>query len=221
MRLTPFALVFESIAQESFPKIRAAATSGGIDLLDRDAFLLIPDVLALLRELRSDEGVGEAMDQLAALLHHAYVLWDTGNLTLAISREQLAELAAQPSAIPAGPREAPRPYYAQFPERGIWAQVVPGTPAEPLDGCFIHLTPQGELRVLGVFGFRPERMGFSVVEAAGIRPEGLRRRDGSPLFSSTLSGGAAAGVYSLTGSEELLELGWRTRTFQAEPAETR
>jgi hypothetical protein len=55
----------------------------------------------------------------------------------------------------------------------------------------------------------PDRPGFSVVEVAGSRPSPLMRPDGSPLFSTTLPGGAAAGLYSLVGEEELLELGWR------------
>jgi hypothetical protein len=49
-----------------------------------------------------------------------------------------------------------------------------------------------------------------VVETQGPRPGPLARADGSALFSSVLAGGAAAGLYSVVGSEELLELGWRT-----------
>ena len=48
MRSTPFALVFEPITQDHFPKIRSAAGERGIDVLDRDAFLLLPDVVTLL-----------------------------------------------------------------------------------------------------------------------------------------------------------------------------
>jgi hypothetical protein len=33
------------------------------------------------------------------------------------------------------------------------------------------------------------------------------------LFSPVLSGGRSAGLYSLVGGEELLELGWRTRAL--------
>jgi hypothetical protein len=88
---------------------------------------------------------------------------------------------------------------------------VPGEPAEPLDGYFIHAAGE-ELRVLGVFGIRPDRMGFSVVEAVGERPGTLARPDGTPVFAPALPGGAAAGLRSLVGAEELLELGWRTWT---------
>jgi hypothetical protein len=71
--------------------------------------------------------------------------------------------------------------------------------------------------VLGVFGLHRDRAGFSVVEVTGSRPGALVRADGSGLFSPTLPGGVAAGLFSLTGEVELLELGWRTRTEAAEP----
>jgi hypothetical protein len=205
------------------------------DPLDRDAFLLIPEVIGLLRELRPEEGLGEAMDQLIALVHHAYLAWDGGSVTVAVSAEQLEELiaedheaaprsgaAASASVTAAASMTAvPRAYYAQLPERRIWAQVVAGETAEPLDGCFVHLAPNGELRVLGVFGLRLDRMGMSVVEAIGERPEALIRADGAPPYSPALPGGAAAGLRSVTGAEELLELGWRTRALAGVLAETR
>jgi hypothetical protein len=208
-RLTPFGLVFAPLAEERFPRIRTALEAAGRDPTDRDAFLMEREAVLLLRELRPEQGVGEGMDQLAALVHHAYVLWSGGLATLEIPSDQLAELL---EVTPSQPDAAgvPRAYYAQFPERRIWAEVITGQAPEPLDGCFVHSTPSGDLRVLGVFGLHPERLGFSVVEAAGPRPSGLARADGALLFSPTLPGGAAAGLYSLTGGEELLELGWRT-----------
>jgi hypothetical protein len=102
------------------------------------------------------------------------------------------------------------PAYVLVPERRIWAEVVLGVPHEPLDGCFIYAPPEsGELRVLGVFGLHPDRPGFTVVEAAGPRVPHLARPDGSALFAPLLPGGAAAGLYSLAGGDELLELGFR------------
>jgi hypothetical protein len=86
-----------------------------------------------------------------------------------------------------------------------------------MDGCFVH-EADGELRVLGIFGLRPDREGFSAVETAGPRPSELRRPDGTPLFSPVLAGGQAAGLYSIIGGEELLELGWRTRALAGELA---
>ena len=69
--------------------------------------------------------------------------------------------------------------------------------------------------MLGIFGLRPDRPGFSV--GGGDRARALRgstREDGTALFAPTLPGGAAAaGLCSLTGEEELLELGWRPRVW--------
>ena len=219
-RPTPFDLVFGQSAQEVFPKIRLALDQAGHDPRDRDRFMMVREVVTLLRELRPEEGLGEGIGQLAALLQHAYLFWEAGEPTIELSPDRLAGLlAASPSDEPAAARSA---YYIQVPERRIWAQVVSGQSHEPLDGCFVHSTSEGDgLRVLGVFGVHPDREGFSVVEAAGKRPTALARQDGTPLFSPTLPGGAAARLLSLTGEEELLDLGWRTQAFAGEvPAET-
>ena len=76
----------------------------------------------------------------------------------------------------------------QLLERQVWARVIDGQAAEPMDGCFVH-EADGELRVLGIFGLRRDRDGFSAVETAGPRPSELRRPDGTPLFSPVLAGG--------------------------------
>jgi hypothetical protein len=68
---------------------------------------------------------------------------------------------------------------------------------------------------LGVFGIHRDRQGFSVVEVTGHRPAGLARADGSQLFDPTLPGGRAAGLFSISGMEELLELGARSRELGA------
>jgi hypothetical protein len=209
-RPTPFDLAFEALTQTTFPAIKEALDQAGYDPRDRDAFLLLREVVTLLRDLRPDEGLGEGIDQLAALVQHAYLYWAAGASTVELSLEQLRELLTAPPepADTAFPLPA---FYAQVPERRIWAQVIPGQPHEPLDGCFVHfLADPTVLRVLGVFGVHPDRPGFSVVEVAGPRPVALARADGSALFAPILSGGAAAGLFSLAGEEELLDLGWIT-----------
>jgi hypothetical protein len=211
-RPTPLDLVFARTAGTVFPQVRAALAREGRDPADRDAFLMVPDVVTLLHDLRPEEGLGEGMDQLVALVHHAYLLWDAGALTLPLSPDRLSQLLEAKPEPAAEPDQPPRAYYAQLQDRQVWAQVVEDLPAEPMDGCFVH-TQGTELRVLGIFGLRPEREGFSAVEAAGPRPEGLQRPDGTALFAPVLSGGRSAGLYSLVGGEELLELGWRTRAL--------
>jgi hypothetical protein len=131
-RPTPFDLVFASTAETVFPRIRAALERGGHDAADRDAFLLVPEVVSLLHDLRPEEGLGEGMDQLVALVHHAYLLWDAGALTLPLSAERLASLLDSPVAEPPAPDDAPRAYYAQLQDRQVWARVVDDLPAEPI-----------------------------------------------------------------------------------------
>ena len=215
-RPTPFDLVFADFAQDRFPRIRTALDAGGRDAADRDAFLIEREAVLLLHELRPEEGLGEGIDQLAALLHHAYLFWDAGLQTVPVADEALPVLLDGGSPVPADAAGAPRAVYMEMPERRVWAVVMEGEPPEPLEGCFIHSTSGDELRVLGVFGLRPERMGFSVVETAGPRPGALARIDGSPLFAPAMAGGSAGGLYSLVGAEELLELGWRGRALAAE-----
>jgi hypothetical protein len=218
-RPTPFDLVFdETVVQTTFPQIRSALAAAGQDPRDRDAFLMLREVVSLIRELRPEEGMGEGIGQLAALLHHSYLFWEGGSVTHQLTEDQLRTLLQTPPPIGEGTADQPS-FYTQLPERRVWAQVIPGAPPEPLDGCFQYssLIP-GEVRVLAVFGIHPERPGFSVVEVAGARPLSLARPDGAPLYAPTLPGGAAAGLFSLMGEEELLDLGWRARAV-APPVE--
>jgi hypothetical protein len=212
-RATPFDLVFNRAAESSFPRIAASLAAGGHDPADRDAFLMDREVVTLLRDLRPEEGLGEAMDQMVALVHHAYLAWAAGGVTIFVGREPAEELLAK-WPEDADSKDVPA-YYAQFPERMIWAAVIENEAPEPLDGIFVSRVPGGGLRVLGIFGLRPERAGFSAVEATGGRAERLEREDGSPLFGPTLPGGAAAGLRSIVGEAELLELGWRTQSLAA------
>ena len=220
MRPTPFELAFGPSAQEVFPKIRLALEQAGHDPRDRDRFLMLREVVTLVRELRPEEGLGEGIDQLTALVHHAYLHWEAEARVIEVTAEQLTPLLRTITAT-GDKAEAPSAYYAQVPEHRIWAEVVPGHPPEPLDGCSVHSTSDGGvLRVLGVFGIHPEREGFSVVEATGPRPLALARPDGTEPFSPTLTGGKAAGLFSIMGDEELLDLGWRTSAqAAASPAE--
>jgi hypothetical protein len=220
-RPTPYQLFLAPIADESFPRIRGSLSAAGVDPADRDAFLMDREAVSLIRELRGDEALGEAMDQMVALVHQTYLAWDAGLVLLPLSEEAAESMLDGRPADPADPAEGgdgPRAYYAQLPERRVWASVIESEPPEPLDGCFVSRTPEGGLRVLGIFGLRPDRPGFSAVEVGGARPEGLARADGSALFSPTLPGGAAAGLHSIVGEEELLELGWRTTGLAAAAA---
>jgi hypothetical protein len=199
-------LVFHRLTHTTFPAIQKALDEQGIDPTNRDAFLLVPEVVTMMHDLRPDEGVGDAMDYLVALGHHAYLAWAAGSLTVRIGPDETETLLGNTRDEP-DLGASPKAYYAQFLEHEIWASVIEDQPAEPLDGCFVHSTPAGALRVLGIFGIRPERFGFSAVEAEGVRSDARTRQDGTPLFTSALGGGR---LHSITGTDELLELGWRT-----------
>ena len=91
-RPTPFDLVFGRSAPEVFPRIQAALEAAGYDPRDRDRFLMIREVVTLVRDLRPEEGLGEGIDQLAALVHHTYLHWLAGARTIELTSEGLAEL---------------------------------------------------------------------------------------------------------------------------------
>ncbi len=76
--------------------------------------------------------------------------------------------------------------------------------------------PGGGLFALAVFGLHPGQAGFSVVAVDGYPPTAPGREDGTPPFAPVLEGGAAAGLFSITGEEELLELAARTVPLAAE-----
>lgn len=206
-RPTPFDLVFSGLAPDRFPALREALTAAGADPRDRDAFLLTRPAMALLRELRPDDAeAGSGLEELTALVHHAYLTWAAGLCTWTVPAAELRRLltgATAPGAAPAGAG------YIQFPERLIWASLSAPGPWEPLDGCFVHPAADDRLQVLGVFGMHASRDGFTVAEARG-RPGTLTtRRDGTPLFAPSLEGGELANLHALVEPDELIELAAR------------
>ncbi|HKV74464.1 MAG TPA: hypothetical protein VJN95_08090 [Gemmatimonadales bacterium] len=213
-RTTPFDLVFGGLAEERFPAIRESLARSAADPNDRDRFMLDAQAAGLLRELVPDEGADAAVNEHLALLHQGYLFWAAGRHTQSIGR---ADVTALLSAAKGPGGRVPEARYIQFPERLVWAETEAGAPHEPLDGVFLHPWQDAGLAVLAVFGFHPARMGFSVVAAEGERPQDLTRADGTPLFAPVLPGGAQAGLFSITGPEELLELAARAALFCPEP----
>ena len=210
VRPTPFDLVFDSMARDRFPEIRASLAESSADAADRDAFLLNRHVVQVLRDIVPDEGVGEAVDQHVALLHNAYLFWDGGLRLRNLTSEQTENVLASGSGLRTSHDGT---MYIQFPERTIWAQVNEGQPHEPLDGVFVTPAKPDEFRVLGIFGMHPDRVGFSVAEIRGGRLAPGPRADGTAVFAPVLPGGAAAKLYSVDGPAELVELGARALHF--------
>jgi hypothetical protein len=213
-RATPYALVLGTIAAERFPALRDGIAAAGRDPRDRDAFLMVREVVELLRELEPEEGLGEAIAAMAAFLHQSYLYWMDGQRTIAVGEEGLehALAGADPGVQePAGQSFGLPSAYLQLPPLRVWGIPVEGEAAEPLDGWFV--SPSGAtLTVLAIFGIHPGRAGFTAVEVAGLRPSLLERADGTALFSPALPGAARAGLASIVGAEELLELAWRLRS---------
>jgi hypothetical protein len=206
-RPTPFDLVFSELAPDRFPAVQEALTMSGADPRDRDAFLLTLPAMQLLRELRPDDSeAGAGVDELTALLHHAFLAWSAGLLTWTIPEDSFRRLLATPAAEVVPP---PTAGYVQLPERVVWASLTAPGPWEPLDGCFVHRAPDGATRVLGVFGLHESRNGFTVAEACGVPGTMTVRRQGAPLFAPTLAGGADAGLHAIVEPGELVELAGR------------
>ena len=211
-RPTPFDLVFRPICRRtSSPESGPALDQAGHDPRDRDRFLMLREVVTLLRELRPEEGLGEGIDQLAALVHHAYLFWDAGAADgRRLRREQLTALLAAPAA-PSRQPSPRRPTTPRCREHRIWAEVIPGQPPEPLDGCFVHSSPdrgdaQGARRLR-----HPSRAG-RLQRGGSSRAAGLWRWPAQTARAAVRAhapGGEAAGLFSITGEEELLDLGWR------------
>lgn len=208
-RLTPFEVVFGELAAVRFPALQAGIAEANHDPRDREAFVLVREVVELLRDLAPDQGVGEGVRELVGFVHACYLHWLDGVCRVRIGRDSLERLLRDADWVPSSGVMAGASYYLQMAPQRVWGRPVPHGPAEPLDGCFV--IPRGKgAEIVAVFGLHPGRDGLTVVEAAGSRLSGrLVREDGSPLFSPRLEGGAAAGLLEIVGEAELLELVYR------------
>src|SRR5829696_1969605 len=106
-RPTPFDLVFGGTADAAFQGIREALAIQGRIATDRNTFLMIPEAVSLLRELRPAEGMGEAIDQLVALVHHCYLFWEAGCRTIELGQQRLVELLGLSELHDQDPDQAP------------------------------------------------------------------------------------------------------------------
>ncbi len=206
VRINPFDAVFGPVAETRFPILRDGIASAGRDPRDRDGFVLVREVVELLRELRPPEALGEGVDQMVGFTHAGYLYWLDGHRTVTVDRETLDDLI--------GHRPDPCPevvgssYYVQLAPQRVWGEAQVGASIEPLDGWFAVPTA-GRLELVAIFGLQPARDGFTVVTAGGARPGRLLREDRSPLFSAGFEGAAAAGLWQVAGAEEVLELAYR------------
>lgn len=208
-RPTPFDLVFGDVASERFPPVREGIVAAGRDLGSRDEFLLVREVAELMREIRPDEGLGEAVEALVAFVHTAFLYWHHGERLVEVERDVLGRAIAVGARTGASDAPDTPTSYIQLPPLVVWGVPIAGSPPEPLDGWFLS-RPGEVLTILAVFGLRPGREAMTTVEISGPRPPpSLARLDGTPLFAPRVTGGAAAQLYSVEGEEELLELACR------------
>ncbi len=209
-RLDAFTHAFGVLASDRFPEIRRDAETEVRDTADRSQFGALRSVQHLVGEIE-DPGLIERDPEAAAeylnALYVAYRFWDAGRHVVPVARDRLQDLLEHPSHdVPQVPHGA---CYLRLPERWFWARIGPDEPHEPLDGVFVAEGGHGrEISVLAVLGLRADRPGFSQVtlsvpaaDVATIDSEVIR-----PAFASTLDGGEAAGLKSVSTTGELLYL---------------
>ena len=220
MRATPFSFVFEKIAAQRFAGIAAAIDQEGVSPADRDEFVLLEPVGRLLREIVPEDAGPDALEGHALLLHHAYRHWAQNGWVYRISESALIRAVGEPRITTAVPHSA---LYLQLPELRVWGTPTSSGPAEPLDGVFVtETTVPGGIAVLGIYGMRPDRPGFSAIGVEGRADTddageseieiAAAREGGSPPFGPILAGGSSAGLHSLANPGELLLLVCRLLT---------
>ena len=201
-RAHPFELLFAPFRASELPAIRTGiGTRRGVA-----DFVLCEPALALLRALRPDEGLGDAVDDFVILVHAAFWFWHDGERTVSVDAVELGRTFAAPAPQP---HHALTTQYIQVPPRVIWGQLSAEIPFEPLDGWF-ETVEDDALRAVACFGVHPERPGISVTAVVGPVPENVRRADDRPLFTPTMPGGDLAGLHAIESPAELLWLAWCT-----------
>jgi hypothetical protein len=206
-RPDPFNLVFSPFRNERFPAIRNEL-GGRRDLA---SFMLAAPALELMRELRPEDGLGEAVDDFVTLVHAAYLFWVDGERLVTVDEPATRRLclpadgATEPFSSGIARRDT---RYIQIAPRIVWGQLAEGAPFEPLDGAFVG-TADADLHVVACFGVHPERPGVSVVAIDGPPPSVTVRPDGTALFAPRMPGGDAAHLHAVITGDELLLLAWR------------
>jgi hypothetical protein len=201
----PFDLMFSGFRSERLPAIRTELR----DDSDINAFLLAAHALELMRELRPDEGLGDAVDDFVAFVHAAYLFWRDGEHTIRADDPATRQFC-RPGRRAAGQAAlaATTTLYIQIAPRLVWGQLAAEGPFEPLDGWFTVPGHAG-LRLVACFGVHAQRPGVSVVTVEGPLPATAERADGTAIFAPTMPGGDAAHLFAVSTPDELLLLGWR------------
>jgi len=211
-RLLPWTALVDAIGDQRLEGIRDQVLLLGVDGASRDAFVMVSTAGSLIRDLAPPDAPPGTLQACGALLHSLHLLREAG--WRVVTPEPVA-LAAALDAPPAAALPTPPAgtVYVQLPERLVWAEPSPGAAHEPLDGCFVTVAAT-MVTVLAVLGFRPEREGFTTLEASAPLPAAppAPRPDGSPPFASTLPSGGRAGLRSVATPLELVALALLARS---------
>jgi len=201
-RRLPWTDIVAAIGEERLAEVRSSLRARGTDDLDRDAFLLDPAALNLLRDLVPDDAPLAAVNAYGALLHMLYVSWARDWPIAPVEADRLREELARPTGLAS--RTPPVVCYVQLPERLVWAEGEPGQAHEPLDGIFVVAGPE-RLHALAVLGLRQDREGFTTMESELALPADApsQRADRSAPFASMLPAGERARLHSVANPHEL------------------
>lgn len=209
-RPLPWTDLVTAIGEEHFGEIRTALEAGGVDDLNRDAFLLNGAVGAVLRDLMPEDAPSDTINAYGALLHMFFCAWARDWPLVTVTGDKLREALTGEYPLSHAPT-FPLVCYLQLPERLVWAEPVRGDAHEPLDGVFVIATTD-KVHALAILGFRQERDGFTTMEGAISLPApspGLRE-SGADAFAAAMPGGNKAGLISVVDEHELATLVMRT-----------
>ena len=221
-RAHPYDLVFglPEFETERFPAIGGDAETHGVDVYDREAFLLLASVGELLRALLPPDSTGTAFEQFGPIVAQAFQYWLNGKQTFTLEEAKLRELLGSAAAIGAWDMAPPTPAgYVQLPRNVLFARIDESAHAEAVDGFFFTMPglndpavpPYSHLDVLLVLGLVPHRGGFSVIavtapitaEAPGHFGDAQARAAGAD-FTNVLPGGER--LFAVTNTLEVLKL---------------
>jgi hypothetical protein len=200
----PFDLMFGGFRSGRLPAIRETLQ----DTRDLDAFLLAPAALELLRELRPDDGLGEAVGDFVALVYAAYLFWCDGERTVVLDESTTRQLCSSEPGAARAPAAVSKTRYIQLAPHIVWGQLNDTAPYEPLDGWFTIHGDAG-FRLVACFGVHAHRPGVSVATVGGTLVAPVRRSDGTGVFEPRMPGGGAARLFAVNTPDDLLLLAWR------------
>jgi hypothetical protein len=216
-RITPYEALLYPLETASWPAIREEAEHRGSDTRRRDQFVLLGGVGAALRDIIPEDAPGDAVEEYAELLYHAYQFWSFGKRLYVLTPPALELLTASDYSLGSWELAAPPSCYIQFPEQRVWARVAADSPFEPVDGCFVVVDETApaplagaHLRAQLVLGLRPDRPGISLVSyrtdlepaAAAAHAERPWRADAQP-FGNAIPGGERKALHAITTTSEL------------------